>query len=543
MNGNFEGTKIVSLITTDHADNTNSTGIGVVMAPASGTGGGENETPAPMIIGVNLNDGSILSGETTIIATIEDGYGITDTSGNPLIIIDGNFSVDMHRTNGDSLNGKYTATINTTLLRDGKHMITLFVENSMKASSKMDLQVYFDNTPPDIEMALPIANSYVENLNVVAHAADSVGIGEVSAIIDGITYPLSKEGNSWKLTVPGTALGEGTHSLRVMGTDLAGFSAQTESVVFHIDFRAPDLSLISPDSEYLSGTVDIVSSATDSSPLSVEFRVDSGQWIKMKDYGNWKGSLNTENYKDGRHVLELRAVDITGKAASLKKDVIFDNHAPVLSIIQAPSSRVRGIVRFSVSATDAAGIASVTLQIENSKYNMVNDGSVYRADVNTTGLPDGNVIYKITATDLSGKSSELSGNFTVDNTAPKVVYDGNDHIDENESVRFSVGDAVQVWARVDGGSWIKVNITNGTVSIVPGTFVSGGTHYVEIKAMDSTGNIAYYGTSIVINVQNEEENMYEAAPESIDVASLFLGIVAVLLAAILILVLLQKKQR
>jgi hypothetical protein len=104
-----------------------------------------------------------------------------------------------------------------------------------------------------------------------------------------------------------------------------------------------------------------------------------------------------------------------------------DNNAPTVSVTD-PGSPLRGTVTVAATASDPAGVQSVTIQYRTSPSgtwtNICNDtSSPYSCSWNTTTLADGNYDLRATAVDTVGHSSTSAVISTrrADNTAPTAV--------------------------------------------------------------------------------------------------------------------------
>ena len=120
-----------------------------------------------------------------------------------------------------------------------------------------------------------------------------------------------------------------------------------------VDAQAPTVSILSPaDNEELSGTVTIVASATDDTKVQkVTFFVD-GTIVGERNQEPYHYAINTEQFRDGTHVLSVQAQDGAGNMspqASVTVHIAQPDTLPPIVEITAPTADATLSARTSVT--------------------------------------------------------------------------------------------------------------------------------------------------------------------------------------------------
>lgn len=128
------------------------------------------------------------------------------------------------------------------------------------------------------------------------------------------------------LLTDGTA--DGSHTVRVVATDMAGLTSDAFTFEFTFDTRVPTIAVSSPASDTtvsagqrLEGTV----SGTGSPIVWLAYRVNAGPWSPMSvdsSTGNFSHSLDLSRLSAGTHNIQIIARDSAGLEATLSRSVV-----------------------------------------------------------------------------------------------------------------------------------------------------------------------------------------------------------------------------
>ncbi len=165
-----------------------------------------------------------------------------------------------------------------------------------------------------------------------------------------------------------------------------------------------------------------------------------------------------------------------------------------------------GTVSVNMSATDAFGVASVSLYLDGTRIALLSEAP-FTYSWNTMTIPNGFHVLRAMALDVAGNSSETQISVDVQNladtVAPTVVITSpteGSKVSANLTVTVNASDAcgvvkVELW--VDG----KLQATDATT---PWTFTVNtkkwltGSHSLVAKGYDEAGNV---GTSVTVGVR------------------------------------------
>jgi len=128
------------------------------------------------------------------------------------------------------------------------------------------------------------------------------------------TYEYRLDGGDWTSTGASlnlSGLSEGTHTLEVKATDMAGNTSSPVSYSWRTDYTAPLVSIpTKPPSDTNQSTASFGFSADDPS-ATYSYRLDGGSWTSTG------ASLNLSGLSEGTHTLEVRATDTVGNTSSI----------------------------------------------------------------------------------------------------------------------------------------------------------------------------------------------------------------------------------
>ena len=153
---------------------------------------------------------------------------------------------------------------------------------------------------------------------------------------------------------PGTALNDGSHTIKVDASDNDGNAATQKSVTFIIDTVPPTLNITSPaDGLKTNNSALTVSGTTNdstSSPVTLTIKLNSGnaEAITVGTNGAFSKALTLAQ---GDNTITLTARDQAGKTTTITRKVTLDTTAPVFSDIVITPNPVSVGAGFTVSVT------------------------------------------------------------------------------------------------------------------------------------------------------------------------------------------------
>lgn len=164
---------------------------------------------------------------------------------------------------------------------------------------------------------------------------DTIGItiDSGSKITSGITKTAIT--NGYQCTyVPGTALDDGAHTIKVDASDNDGNAATQISVSFTIDTVPPTLNVTSPSNEYVTNNAALTVSGTTndatSSPVTITVKVNSGsaEAVTVSNNGSFSKSITLA---EGENTITIVAKDSAGKTTTVTRTVTLDTTVPVFT--------------------------------------------------------------------------------------------------------------------------------------------------------------------------------------------------------------------
>ena len=374
--------------------------------------------------------------------------------------------------------------------------------------------IYIDNGRPlSMNITSPAPGQYVEGLVTMrVQATDLPAIHEINLTIlpPNTVHQTAYNGLTGYFERPldTVQLEDGTYYLTATGRDIALKAIPSPAMVtFYIDNHAPALKLNAPkNNDYVSGIVAIDTAGTsDTFLLSVDYNVDGLAWTPVSS------SWDTTALADGRHDIEVRALDRAGHVTARTIYVIVDNTNPTCRIVApADGAILSGRYTVSVKAQDAVGIARVDLTGDLSAEAEYNPQSGYfECSLDTRTLEDGNYTLGARSVDDSGRAATAASvSFRVDNHAPTLnilspaAYDYvfGMVIVQLVSSDGPYTDSLSVEYRVDERSWVALEQTGAIWTAVWNTSAfSDGAHVLLLRSTDIIGNVASQAIQLTVD--------------------------------------------
>lgn len=253
-------------------------------------------------------------------------------------------------------NGKYEAQITAPGATShnqpgGYYNVTVEASNTAGTSVTADastlegLKLYVKETvAPVITILSPSIGAYVTNnrqpvVFTITDESGGSGVDLDSVVVkrDGstvsaseITHSAISNGYSFTYT-PGSALGDGSHTITVNASDNDGNAATQKTTAFTVDTVPPTLNVTSPtEGQIVSSAALNVSGTTNdttSSPVTIKISLNGADQGNVTVGGN--GSFTkTVTLAEGANVIVVTATDSAGKTSSVTRNVTLDTSIP-----------------------------------------------------------------------------------------------------------------------------------------------------------------------------------------------------------------------
>lgn len=209
---------------------------------------------------------------------------------------------------------------------------------------------YITNSKPTITWTVTDTGSGVDSSTI------SIKIDSGSAVTSGITKTAITNGYSCSYT-PGSALSEGSHTIKINASDNDGNAATEATATFTVDTVPPTLTVSTPTDNSITNqatcTVSGTTNDATSSPVTISVRVNSGSAVTPTVSGN--GSWSTDvTLTSGSNTITIVATDSAGKTTTITRTVTLDTGAPVITAVTLTPNPVDAGATYviTVTATD-----------------------------------------------------------------------------------------------------------------------------------------------------------------------------------------------
>jgi len=370
-----DGAYTIEVAAYDRAGNKNSTEITLVI-----------DNTKPMISITSPKDQTFVKGFLTVNFSVFDA--------NPLSVY---YSID----DGPqiSITNKTSFVINTFLLADGMHKITITALDRAGNIAAESITIMVDNTPPTASINSPIDGSHLKGISLINVTGVDANLKAMDLLISGeLTQTWSEAGTraySWNTH----AYADGQYKITLKAYDWAGNIAST-SIWVTIDNTPPVAAVIEPhEGAYLSGTCKITIYGWDANIHLIELYVNNNLLETWPIAGLHTFIWNTKTLTDGNYEIRLICRDIAGNTVEKEIKVIVDNTPPTVSI-SAPEdgAQLTGITQIEFNASDE-NLGKILLYIDDASFDVTGKT---RHIWDTTTVGDGPHVIKIVAIDKAG---------------------------------------------------------------------------------------------------------------------------------------------
>jgi len=288
-------------------------------------------------------------------------------------------------------------------------------------------------------------------------------------------------------------LGEGRHNATVVAMDVGGNTVK-DYVLFYVDLTSPSVNIVFPAEDDWLNTRDVTVSWNSNDALSgIAYhlvRIDGGSWNNVST----DTSYVFTNVGDGQHVVEVKAFDNAGNAATATVSFYVDAASPSVSLLSPADNEYFAGTRISVGwdMSDNLGIRLVEVIVDGS---VVWSGNAFSYML-TLGEGQHNITVRVY--DNADNTASSSVIMYVDLTAPSLTVDyprigvESDAFTISWAATDNFGVAYYEY-RVDGGGWIITTQSSVTLDLAEGE------HIVYVRAYDFAGNFVSSAVGVIVD--------------------------------------------
>ncbi len=310
------------------------------------------------------------------------------------------------------------------------------------------IDVFIDNVDPWVDIESPEDGALLRGLVDITTDADD-GESGIDTYAFYINDDLQKNSSASSYRWNTSAFDDDDYELEVIVYDRAG-NRNSEKLSVTVDNTPPEIELIKPEKEYLSGEQPVRVSASDegSGIDYIEFKIkDETRQKGDKDRYLW----DTRQEDDGpEYNIEVIAMDKAGNRANVTKTVLVDNTPPEPDFTSPhDGDAVKGTHLITAAITETGSGRDYTLfYIDGAE---VRNSTSTTHSWDTTAYSDDWHELKVVVFDKAGNQGETEIDARVDNAPPTVTItdpDDQDKIIGSVTVRTNAADN-------DGGSGLE----------------------------------------------------------------------------------------
>ncbi|MCL9666973.1 Ig-like domain-containing protein [Rosenbergiella epipactidis] len=503
-------------------------------------------------VGQQSHDVVVNSAEVglTIETVAQDDVINAAEAGQALTVQGGSTEFASGTTVTVTLNQKqYTATIDAkghwqlevpaadvTALKDASnYVVSVAASDSAGNSAQASHSITIDTTAPVISINTvagdDVLNAAEQQQPLVLSGSTTAQAGQtVTVSLGDHSYTTTvKADGSWQLSVASDdlqALAQGTHSVSVSVTDLAGNEGST-SHDLTVDTQAPTITIdtvagddiINSDEQQAGQTFSGSSTAEAGQSVTVTFNGHSYTTTVDQD-GKWSVKVSAQDLvglHDGDYTITAVVSDKAGNPGQTTHAVTLNGDVPTITINTFATDDVVNAAEHSqpliVSGTTTAPAGqSVTITLNGKTYTaVVDDKGNWQATISSkdiAALADAET-YSLHAevTNSIGNSGSADHSINVDITAPSMGISidalqddtglsATDFITNdakvvlNGKLSAALADDEHAEISLDGGNtWQTLTVTGNSWSFSDGRSLADGSWNYQVRVIDDAGNV------------------------------------------------------
>lgn len=322
---------------------------------------------APNVSIASPASGNVL-GTVNISAIANDNVGV---SGVQFLLNGANLGTE-------DLTAPYEFSWNTTTVANGNYTLSARARDAagnQTTSTGVIVTVtnpVVDTTRPTVSITSPSAGSVNGNININANAADNIGVVGVQFFLNG--NPLGAEDLVAPYTIAWntTSSPNGNYTITARARDAAGNFANSTGVLVSVnnipDTQAPVVTLTSPSSGTISGSVNVSANASDNVGVAgVQFLLNGNPLGSEITEAPFTYSWNTVTSPNGAYTITARARDAAGnQTTSTGVNVTISNTSNL--IVAMPFNETSGTTALDISGNSHNGILNNTPGRSTGRY-------------------------------------------------------------------------------------------------------------------------------------------------------------------------------
>jgi len=306
---------------------------------------------------------------------------------------------------------------------------------------------------------------------------------------------------TWSITgINVTSLADGTVTYTATASTPNGTATATKTAPK--DTAAPAVSITSVTTPINGGNFSNASaSGTGEAGASISVTVSDGTnttpavTTTVAANGTWSVSgLNLSNLKDGTVSYTARATDAAGNVASNTspgtKSALSVDLTTVTAINNANKANLSASGTGQIGTTVSVVVTDGTNTSAAKTATVGSNGSWSVTGIDATSLADGNVTYRVTATNTAGDSVQDTQSSTKDTVAPNVTMSAATAPINNSNVTNASASGTG-----EVGATIQLKVTDGLTNVTPPTTTVGQDGTWSITGINLTtlinGNISF----------------------------------------------------
>ncbi|HEX7897447.1 MAG TPA: SBBP repeat-containing protein [Planctomycetota bacterium] len=409
--------------------------------------------------------------------------------------------------NSGLASGTTTWSIASIPLNLGANTITVTATDGAIQSSNMVITVYYDPTPPTVQIDTPATDPFNTTTTPVildGIAGDNLGVTEVSwANLTTGGSGLASGLVSWSCAAPLTS---GSNLIQVTSKDAAG-NATTASITVVYDPAAPLIAITSPTTG--------ISIATNSTPIVIggtaqdDVGVAKVEWTRsgallpntgftLVNTNPWSFSVDLV---PGENVFTVVATDGVGRTGTAFLTIVFDPTPPQVTVLipttDASYNTTQASINLSGVANDNVSLQSVTWSNAATGGGIAPTQGVGAWSISSAPLIEGSNLFTITATDSVNNIGTKQLNVVYDGTNPLIdivlpdnsatVVTTTRPLPISGTASDNLGLAGVTWANNRGGGGAAV-VTGPTWNA--SIYLFTGINVITVTATDGHGRTA-----------------------------------------------------
>ncbi|MEX2187275.1 MAG: Ig-like domain-containing protein, partial [Pirellulales bacterium] len=412
-------------------------------------------------------------------------------------------------------------------------------------------ELTIDTTLPTVAINARTTNDATPQLTGTVNDNSAIGSLVVRVTVGGNTYTPTNNGNgTWTLAdnTISPALAQGTHSVTVTATDLAGnVGTDATSNELLIDTTSPVVTInprtTNDTTPQLTGTL---SDNNGVSNVVVRVTVGGNTYTATNNgNGTWTLADNTISppLAQGTFSAVVTATDLATNVGTdaTNNELTIDTTLPTVAINARTTNDATPQLTGTVSDNSAISTVVVRVTVGGNTYTATNNGNgTWTLPDNTIAPPLAEGTYGVTATatDLAGNvgTDATNNELVIDTTPPTIAVNSLSTSDTTPPLSGAINDnAVTIQITVGGNTYPATNNGNGTWSLADNTIappLTVGVYNVSAQATDTAGNVGTDATAGELTITSVGANpvaslrvteiMYNAAaPSATEIAAGF----------------------